>query len=119
MEYTQFDSTQLAGIIASQWQQQSYVPSVTVPPEQQIAGRILRGVPQVEVVFVDRSAEVTRVWTIVDVDDEVVSDAIYAEERKLIRDFHDRFDFHVLAREGRSLSTLMTFRCGGWVRKQS
>ena len=117
VEATPFDATQLAGILASQFQQQFFVPGVTVSPEQIIAGTIL-GVEGVEIVYVDRSSDLTRVWTVIDVDDEAVCDLIYAKERELIHYyFSDRFDFHVVARQGRSLRSLITFSCDGWVRR--
>jgi hypothetical protein len=89
--------------------------SVFATPEIRIATRLLR-IPQVESVFVDRSSEIIRVWTVIDHDDEAVCDAIYSQEQYLIQDLQEQFDFHVIARGGRELRSLITLNCGGWAR---
>src|ERR1700723_3871461 len=82
--------------------------SVFVSAETRIA-RALLAVPQVESVYINRTKDITRVWTIIDAAEEQVFDAIYQREQTVISDLApDRFDFHVVARQGRPLRTILT-----------
>jgi hypothetical protein len=84
-------------------------------PEYRIAEALLQ-IPEVESVYIAPSAEIVRVWTIIDGDDEQVYDTIYAKEQSLIQTLQERFDFHVIARRGRDLRSLITLNCQGWRR---
>ncbi len=73
-------------------------------------------VPQVESVYIDRADDMIMVWTIINDDEEAVCDAIYNEEKRLIQDLQERFDFHVIARRGRELRSFISLSCRGWAR---
>jgi hypothetical protein len=75
----------------------------------------LFAVPSVEKVFVGKSKSMVRVWTVVDDPPEEVFDAIYDREKSIIHQFnHERFDFTVVTRKGRDISSFMSMDCPGW-----
>ena len=81
-----------------------------------ITGRLL-AIPAVETVHVDQSAAPVRVWTVVDNPPEDVFDAIYDCERSIINQFdHERFDFHVVSRKGRSTRSFISLACPAWTK---
>jgi hypothetical protein len=72
-------------------------------------------IPATECVYVQANDGMVQVWTIVDAPEESVFDAIYAREKDLIDEFKPiRFDFHVIAREGRQLRSIISLSCQGW-----
>ena len=73
-------------------------------------------IKSVECVFVSKQSEVSRVWTVVNSASDSEYDAIYDEEKEIIRDFRDvaSFDFHVITRNQRPLHSIFTFSCQGW-----
>jgi hypothetical protein len=73
-------------------------------------------VPETECVYVSNGKDgVRQVWTIVDSPPEAVFDAIYDQEKELIQAFKTtEFDFHVIAREGRPLRSVITLSCQAW-----
>lgn len=106
-------------VIAQAWQPVALSTQVSpyVDAEYRIAGNLLM-VPQVESVVIRREDSITRVWTVVDADDDQVFDAVYDRERIIIRDLSpERFDFHVVARKGRPLRSVMTMGYRIWQRK--
>ncbi len=107
----------VAGMLSTQLQPPPYAAQacLAATPEYRIAKRLL-SLPQVESVYINRSTDIIRVWTIIDDDDESVADAIYDQERLLIHELQEQFDFHVIARQGRALRSLITLNCRGWGR---
>jgi hypothetical protein len=74
-------------------------------------------IPLVETVFVSQQGDRIQVWTVVDSPTEQEYDAIYAEEASIIRALENmNFDFHVVTRNLRPLSSIVTFSCRGWQR---
>jgi len=73
--------------------------------------------PLVESVYINQTGSTSRVWTIIDGDDDEVRDTIYKKEKDLINKLPEcRFDFQVVARRGRPLDSLLTFTCHEWNR---
>jgi hypothetical protein len=81
-----------------------------------VVAKKLLSVPEAEYVYVSNGNDgVRHVWTIVDSPPEAVYDAIYDQEKELIQAFKTtEFDFHVIAREGRPLRSVITLSCQGW-----
>jgi hypothetical protein len=81
-----------------------------------VVAKKLLSVPETEYVYVSNGNDgVRHVWTIVNSPPESVYDAIYEQEKELIEAFKTvEFDFHVIAREGRPLRSLITLSCQGW-----
>jgi len=108
---------------------QRYIPALSrneagsqvsqyISPEYRIAKHIL-SVPEAESVFINRTKEIIRVWTIVDDPGEEVFDAIYERERLVIREHgQERFDFHVVARKGRLLRSVLSLSYPSWTRRR-
>jgi hypothetical protein len=93
---------------------QAQVASALIPAH--IANRIL-AVPGTEYVYVKPGDGVVQVWTVVDSPEESVFDAIYDREKALIDELRPlNFDFHVIAREGKSINSIITLSCQGWRR---
>jgi hypothetical protein len=79
-----------------------------------VAKQIL-AVKGTEYVYVKATDRVVRVWTVVDSPGEPVFDAIYDREKAIIDELNPiRFDFHVIAREGRPINSIVTLSCQGW-----
>jgi hypothetical protein len=105
-------AAQAWGLMASASQVSSYVS-----PEFLIARHLL-SIKEVESLYIHTSQEMTRVWTVVDDPPEQVFDAIYDRERVVIRELApDRFDFHVVARKGRPLRSVLTLGYCMWMRR--
>jgi hypothetical protein len=75
-------------------------------------GHEMKLVPQVERVFVSREDEtgrVLRVTVVVDSRDAEVRASIYKREQAVMDEMKNfEFDFHIIAREGRPLASLIT-----------
>lgn len=106
---------QLLGSAEALYPQYASQASVYATPESRVATRLLK-IPKVESVYIHRKSDIFEVWTIIDQDDESVTDSIYEIERSLIRDLKESFDFHVVARSGRPLRSLITINYRGWIR---
>ena len=112
-------SSLLEQAAAQAWQRYASPSQIStyITPEFRIAQRLL-SVAAVESVYINRTREITRVWTIIDRSTEETFDAIYEMERLVINELApERFDFHVVAREGRELRSILTLSCPGWVRR--
>jgi len=91
----------------------------TLTVEQSI-GRAFAGIPAVERVHVFQDGGLLNVFTIVENDDESAFDAIYDQERSIIRQFRDfHFDFNVIARRGRPVQEILSFDAPVWQRGES
>jgi hypothetical protein len=91
---------------------QAQVVSALIPAY--IANQIL-AVPGTEYVYVKPGDGIVQVWTVVDSPGEPVFDAIYDREKALIDELKPvKFDFHVIAREGKPISSIVTLSCQGW-----
>ena len=94
--------------------------SVGTPEDESNIGESFADIREVESVYVVRSGDVLRVYTVVDDTDEDGYDRIYAREQSIIRDFKSTslsFDFNVISRRGRDVSELVNFLTPAWRRK--
>jgi hypothetical protein len=84
---------------------------------EQDIGQSFAGIEAVEGVHVLRDEGVYTIYTIIDDEDEAAISQIYNYERSVIRRFPElHFDFNVIARRGRPLSTVTTFAPPVWQR---
>ena len=84
---------------------------------EQSVGRAFAGIPAVERVHVFQQGGLLNVFTIMENDDEGAFDAIYDQERSIIRQFSDfHFDFNVIARRGRAIPEILSFDAPIWQR---
>jgi hypothetical protein len=91
---------------------QAQVASTLAPAY--IAKKLL-AVPAAECVYVKDKDGRVQVWTVIDAAEESVFDAIYEQEKTLIKELSGlKFDFRVIAREGKPTRSLVSLSCQGW-----
>ena len=87
------------------------------PSVEQVIGESFADIEAVERVHVFCDSGTYSVYTVIDDEDEAAISRIYQCERSVIRRFPElHFDFNVIARRGRPLSSIATFASPVWQR---
>jgi hypothetical protein len=75
---------------------------------KELLGREMSLIPEVDAVYVSREERTYHVWVVIDQCDRSIREKIYQREMSIITEFGSyEFDFNILSRRGRDLSSVI------------